>query len=382
MTGNLQVKNGKYYMIFNIYENGKRKQKWEATGLSEKGNKRKAEKMLRDRINEIEIEQVRRPADEIIFTDCVVHWLNVVKDKVDPITYQGYDLITKRHIISWPGWTGLSLSKIDRKLIQRFLDEKKENGRLDGKGGLSSKSVREFKNLLNLAFTQAIREDLLTNNPCEALQLPPKDSPEAHFYTLGQLNTLLSVSKDEPLYPIIKTAIVYGLRKSEILGLKWDSIDFDLNTLSIKYTVVKVTKAVEKARTKTKSSHRTFPLFPDMKDLFESIKKEQEANRKLFGAEYIQNDYVFCWPNGKPIGPDYVSHKFPKILKKYGLPHIRFHELRHSCASFLINQGFQMKDIQEWMGHSDIGTTMNIYGHLEMKRKLEIAEKMSNSITG
>ena len=139
---------------------------------------------------------------------------------------------------------------------------------------------------------------------------------------------------------------------------------------------------MEKARTKTKSSHRTFPLFPDMKDLFESIKKEQEANRKLFGAEYIQNDYVFCWSNGKPIGPDYVSHKFPKILKKYGLPHIRFHELRHSCASFLINQGFQMKDIQEWMGHSDIGTTMNIYGHLEMKRKLEIAEKMSNSITG
>ena len=157
MTGNLQVKTGKYYMIFNIYENGKRKQKWEATGLSEKGNKRKAEKMLRDRINEIEIEQVRRPADEIIFTDCVVHWLNVVKDKVDPITYQGYDLVTKRHIIAWPGWAGLSLSKIDRKLIQRFLDEKKENGRLDGKGGLSSKSVREFKNLLTLAFTQAIR---------------------------------------------------------------------------------------------------------------------------------------------------------------------------------------------------------------------------------
>lgn len=239
-----------------------------------------------------------------------------------------------------------------------------------------------MKTILNQTLNEAVREELLQVNPCTLLRLPPKSPPQAQFYTAEQLNTLLAAVQDEPMYPIIKTAIVYGLRRSELLGLKWDSIDFENDILTIKHTVVKVYTTVEKDKTKTKSSYRSFPLLPEMRSLFLALQKKSLENERLFKSEYTKTDYVFCWPDGRPVSSDYVSHRFGKLLKKHGLPHIRFHELRHSCASLLINNGCGLKEVQEWMGHSDIGTTANIYGHLETKRKQVMAEKLSGCING
>ena len=259
-------------------------------------------------------------------------------------TFQNYQMITKRHVLPWFEGKRLLLSEVNRKVLQEFLDEKALCGRLDGKGGLSPKSIRELKNILNQTLNEAVRE--------------------------------------EPLYPVIRTAVVYGLRRSELLGLKWDSIDFENEMLTIRHTVVKVYTTVAKDKTKTKSSYRSFPLLPEMRDLFLTLRDEQERNRRLLGRGYVKTDYVFCWPDGRPFTSDYVSHRFGKLLKKYGLPPIRLHDFRHSCASFLINRGFDLKAVQEWMGHADIGTTANIYGHLEIQRKQAMAAKMSDCIIG
>ena len=189
---------------------------------------------------------------------------------------------------------------------------------------------------------------------------------------------LLEVTKNERLYPLIYITSIYGLRRSEVLGLKWDSVNYETQTLSICHTVAKVTKVVEKDKTKNASSFRSFPLTADAAEMFRHLKKQEDLNRKLFGKEYHNNDYIFKWEDGKPYSPDYVSRAFGKLLKKYNLPHIRFHELRHSCASLLLSQGFGLKDVQEWLGHSDIKMTANIYGHLDTKRKQGIAANMSN----
>ena len=170
---------------------------------------------------------------------------------------------------------------------------------------------------------------------------------------------------------------MYGLRRSELLGLKWDSIDFENDRLTIKHTVSKVTKAVEKDKTKNASSFRSFPLTPEAKAIFNSEKAREAANSFLLKKAYQKNDYVFKWDDGHTYSPDYVSQQFSKLLKKHGLPHIRFHELRHSCASMLINAGFSLKDVQEWLGHSDIKMTANIYGHLDVARKKGMADKLS-----
>ena len=383
MTGSLQVKNGKFYMVLNTYVNGSRRQKWVSTGLSEKGNKRKAEEMLRELLcsKDKAKEKPEYLQPDVLFSDYVRFWLSQAAKRVDPVTQQGYEIIAKRHVLPYFEQNRVKLVDVNRRMLQEFLDEKSECGRVDGKGGLSPKSVREIKNILHQTLNEAIRAELIQTNPCSLLILLPSQPHEAKFYSVEQLNALLEAVKDEPLYPVIKTAIVYGLRRSELLGLKWDSIDFQNAVLTIKHTVVKVSETIAKDKTKSKSSHRSFPLLPEMRELFLQIKTEQAENRKLFGKAYIETEYIFCWPDGRPFPPDYVSQRFNALLKKYGFPHIRFHELRHSCASLLINQGCNLKDVQEWMGHSDISITADIYGHLETKRKQDMANRLSGCIS-
>lgn len=382
MTGSLQVKNGKYYIVLNSYENGKRKPKWIATGLPEKGNKRKAERMLREAISEEEARADEMQPTNILLSDYIRRWLHQIELRVDTVTLQGYTLLAERHILPFFEQKQVRLVDVTRTMIQDFLDEKGRNGRLDGKGGLSPKSVRELKNILNQVFNEAMREEYLSANPCTLIRLPPRAPSAAKFYTHEQLLALLAAIQDEPLCPLIQTAIIYGLRRSELLGLKWSSIDFEAGTLTIEHVVVKVSKTVAKDKTKTKSSHRSFPLLPEMRELFSTLQKNQRENSRLFGKAYVQTDYVFCWPDGRPFSPDYVSHRFKAILEKNGLPHIRFHELRHSCASLLINNGFGLKDVQEWMGHAEISTTADIYGHLETQRKIQMANTLSDCMGG
>ena len=210
--------------------------------------------------------------------------------------------------------------------------------------------------------------------------MPQTQRYESKFYSAEQITTLLNAIRDEPLYSLIRLTAVYGLRRSEVLGLKWDSIDFNTNTLTIKHTVSKVTEVIEKDKTKNASSRRSFPLIPDIKQMLLQLNEQENRNRKAFGKSYVNNDYILKWDDGRPFSPDYVTHRFSVLLKKNNLPHIRFHELRHSCASFLINMGFTLKDVQEWLGHSDIKMTANIYSHLDVSRMKNMADMLANTL--
>jgi integrase len=194
------------------------------------------------------------------------------------------------------------------------------------------------------------------------------------------MSRLLETLRNEPMYPLIKVTATYGLRRSEVLGLKWDSVDFSENTLLIKHTVVQFKERVEKDKTKIASSHRTFPLVLDIRALLLELKAKEAANREEFGSCFIENDYIFKWQDGKPYSPDSVTAKFAQLLKRHGFPHIRFHELRHSCASILIAKGFSLKDVQEWLGHSNIQMTANIYSHIDTTRKQLIADAMAKTL--
>ncbi len=378
MTGSLQIKNGKYYAVINTTGiNGKRKLKWVSTGLEVKGNKKRAEQFLRDTIKEYELKANQIHTD-ILFCDYVRHWLEVSKMKVDIITHQGYSSIANIHIIPYFEKLNLPLTEVTRDIIQQYLNSKFENGRYDGKGGLSPRSVKLHKTVIQLVLKEAHKSNLILNNPCEYVILPKQQKRKPTFYTASQLQELFSKIKDEELYNLIYFTVVFGLRRSEVLGLKWDSVNFETNTITIKHTVVQVSEIVEKDGTKNASSFRSYPLTDETKQILLQIKSKENENRRLFGKEYTENDYIFKWDDGKQYKPDYVSHKFSKLLEQNDLPHIRFHDLRHSCASLLIAKGFTLKDIQEWLGHSDIKVTANIYAHLDATRKNNIANAMSS----
>ena len=381
MTGCLQEKSGKYYLVLNVYENGKRKRHWLATGLPVKGNKRKAEQLLRQTLHEHELKAGVIHSD-VLFSDYVRYWLTIAKRKVDEVTFQGYEALARVHVLPYFDASGVKLQDVTLPLLQTYIDEKGAHGRTDGKGGLSARSLRLHKNILHQTLDEAVKSGLLYSNPSHFLILPKQTRHEAHFYTAGQLQILFDAIRDEPIYPLIKITALYGLRRSELLGLKWDSVDFERGTLTIRHTVTKVSKVVEKDKTKNASSYRSFPMTDEARSLFLAARDAGQEHKRLFGQAYHDCDYVFTWPDGRPISPDYVTEKFSALLKKHGLPHIRFHELRHSCASLLLSNGFGLKDVQEWLGHSDIKMTANIYGHLDAGRKQSIADQLSGVLSG
>ena len=331
MTGSLQVKNDRFFIVLSKSENGKRQQKWIATGLPTKGNKRKAEQMLREAMIEYD-KQPQFAKSNMLFTDCVQLWLEAVRRRVDVVTYQGYELIAKTQVIPFFEARHIKLRNVTINLLQEFFDEKAARGRKDGKGGLSPASLRRYRNVINQTLNHAIRNGWLFSNPCQLVELPKEEHYESSFYTENQLKRLFEETKGDPIYPLIKITALYGLRRSEVLGLKWDSVDFDSGRLTIKHTVAKVVKTIEKDKTKNSSSHRSFPLTPEARAIFLDVRKAEQESRRLFGKGYIESDYIFKWPDGKPFSPDYVSQHFALLLKNKGLPHIRFHELRHPCV--------------------------------------------------
>lgn len=379
MTGSLQIKGNTYYAVLNMTIDGKRKQKWVNTGLSAKCSKKEREKKLREILTQYEERKVSINCD-ILFADYIKEWLKVAQMKVDEVTYEHYVYDSNLHIIPYFEKLGIKLVDVNREVLQQYFNEKFKSGRVDGNGGLSPKTLRHFKNVINQTLGFALKNELIVQNPCQFVELPKVQRYDYKFYNLDEINALFDAIKDERLYSLYLITSMYGLRKSEALGIKWDSIDLEAKRLTIKHTVVKSKKIIEKDKTKNQSSYRSFPLTDEICNLFIRMKNDEIANKKLFGKGYNKNEYVFKWEDGTPYRPDYITSKHRKILKKYGFRHIRFHELRHSCATLLNAQGFTIKDIQEWLGHSDIQTTANTYAHLDIKRKESISQTLSNVI--
>lgn len=379
MTGCLQVKKDLFYIVLNTYENGKRKQRWLSTGLPVKGNKRKAQQMLREKLHEYELKTGAVTSD-VTAADYVRYWLSTAQRRVDPVTYQGYEVLANAHVLPYFDALGVKLQDVTPAILQTYIDEKAANGLKNGPGGLSPASLRRHKNILHQTLELAVKSNLLSSNPCRFVELPPTQRYEYHVYSASQLSDLFRAIQGDPLAPLVKLAALYGLRRSELLGLQWDSVDFENRTLTVKHTVSRVTQSVAKDKTKNASSYRSFPLTEEAEAVFRTAKKQEAENRRLLGRAYRENPYIFKWPDGTPFTPGYVSRHFRLLLQKHGLPHIRFHELRHSCASLLLNQGYSLKDVQEWMGHADIQMTANIYGHLDIQRKQAIAALLSDSL--
>lgn len=390
VAGHLQVKKDYYYMVLNLKdEQGKRKAKWLPTGIPATGkrNAKKAEELLLEtRMNyvapivaSVEIEGSKMTGD-MQFADFMLIWLNIIKNGVEENTYAGYQSNVEKRIVPYFRKRKVTLKELNALDIEQFYAYCQNELKLKGS------TIQHFHANIHKALKFALRHKLIAQNPMECVERPKAQKFSGAFYTAGELEQLFHVAQGDPMeFPILMAAF-YGLRRSEIVGLRWQSIDFENNTISIDHTVVQYRvdgkqKIVGKDRTKNQSSCRTMPLVPQFRELLLRMKSEQAENRKLCGNCYTESDYIFVNGMGQSYTPTYVTQRFKKLLNRYGLRMIRFHDLRHSCASLLLKNGVHMKDIQDWLGHSDYSTTANIYAHLDTGTKKISAETMSQVLT-
>lgn len=251
--------------------------------------------------------------------------------------------------------------------------------------GVSANTVIHRHANIRKALQHAFKLGLIDTNPADRIERPKKEKFVGSVYEEDELNRLFEIVKGDPIELGVILGAFYGLRRSEAVGLKWDAIDFKKKTITIRHTVTQATidgksKIIQKDRTKTKSSYRSLPLVPPFEELLHRLKAQQELNQKLCGRSYCKKytGYIYVNEIGELVKPGYLTQHFPLILQKNGMRKIRFHDLRHSCASLLYANGVSLKEIQEWLGHSDISTTSNIYTHLNFTSKVASA----NAIMG
>lgn len=377
VTASLQIRNGIYQAVLSYKKNEKWETKWKSTGIKAiKGNKKKAEnkkeeirKKFQEEINSDNIDN-----EDILFIDYMKKWLKMISSSVEPTTLNGYQGVINGRMTDYFKNTKITLQNIKPKHIQEFyqylLDE-----------GLCGNTVKHYHANIRKALQYAMKTDIILSNPADKVDLPKIEEYKPKFYTSDEVKTLLNEVIGTKLEIPVMIDCFYGFRRSEVIGLKWSAVDFENDTITIDHTITQSNgKLIIRDKTKTKSSKRTLPLEPIVKSFLIELKEKQKNNRELCGDSY-NKDYLeyICVDNcGNIIRPDYVTETFLKLLKRKNLKIIRFHDLRHTCASILLKNGANMKEIQAWLGHSNYNTTANLYAHLDSSSVNNTGKVMAN----
>ena len=381
VAGHLTLKNGRYYAVLN-YRNagGQRKTKWIALGLPEKGNKRKAEAELARLRAEFELpKEVGVLSSDMLFADYLLEWLEIAKGRLAVATYSSYAAMIKRPVGPYFRQRNLTLRELEARHLQMFYSEMLRK--------VKPNTVIHYHAIIHSALKYAVKTDMLVQNVADKVDRPKKNSFQPVFLSAEEMQKMFEALRGTKLELPVLVAAFYGFRRGEVLGLKWDAIDFERGTISVIRTVTTITvdgkqTEIEQQSAKTKSSLRTLPLIGSFREYFLQVKEAQELNEQICGNCYNHeyDGFVFVDELGERMRANYLTSAFPKFLESHGLRRMRFHDLRHSCASLLLANGVPLKHIQEWLGHSDFTTTANIYAHLDYKSKITSAQAMETGL--
>lgn len=308
---------------------------------------------------------------DISIDNFIDKYLEILTNRVKSNTYNFYIDMIDKHIKPYFAQLGLTLQELGIQDIQNYYNKKCRI--------LSANAVIKHHAFIHQMLDYAVSIDLIPKNPSDYVKLPKKVKFNPGNNDVKNILNLFNIVMNSIIKDVIFITALIGLRRSEALGLQWSSINFEDKTITISRTAVKnKSEVLYSDTTKTNSSHITLVIPDFLLCYLMNLKKEQEANKIYFGTEYIDSDYVCKRPDGSLFKPDYISHTFHSLIIKYELIHIRFHDLRHFSASYLLYRGVTMKEIQEFLGHSSINTTADIYAHLDFSSKIDIAKKMND----
>lgn len=293
---------------------------------------------------------------------------NVAKIKVRPSSHQTYKGYIDNHIkpnigdIPLEKLTTMDLQKLYRKLLTRGRVER--IGAENQPSGLSAKTVRNINQVISSAMDLAVAQKIITTNPTNACELPKVEHREMQTIPEEQLQAFLNEARATGVYEMYYIELATGLRRGELLGLKWQDIDWKNGVIKVKRQIARVDGKIVEAPLKTKNSYRTVTISP------QAIEVLREQKRKT------NDQYVFPSPNGGPISPDSVNNMLKRVLERAGIPKVRFHDLRHTFATIALQNGVDIKTVSGMLGHFSAGFTLDTYAHVTTSAQKEAAQTM------
>jgi integrase len=360
MKGHIRKRGKSWAVVFDLGRDasGKRRQKWHAVP----GTRRDAQRELARLLNEMNTGAYVEPA-RMTVSEFLDRWLaDYAKPKVSPKTFECYQEMIDGHIR--PALGAYLLPKLAPLHIQSFYSRALASGRKDGKGGLSAQSVVHFHRLLHKALAQAVKWQLLARNPVDAVEPPRAERKEMRALDEDETARLLSLLGESRLYMPTMLAVTTGLRRGEILGLRWGNVDLVAGTLTVVQSLEQTKGGLRLKSPKTHRSRRSIAL-PAMTTAALRLHRVKQAEERLaLGPAYDDEGFVCPRPGGAPWAPDVLSTAFAAFVRRSGLKQFRFHDLRHSHASHLLRAGVHPKIVSERLGHSTVGITLDTYSHV------------------
>jgi integrase len=372
LRGHIRQRGNKWCIVIDLGKgpDGKRKQKW-FSGYDSQGD---AEADLPHKLIDVQ-DGLYINDSSVSLKEYLNTWLTTIEPDIRPKTYQFYKYNVDHGIVPVIGHIRLDkLKPLDiKRMINKYLKD----------GTLSNTTIRHYYRTLSIALNKAVEWEIISKNPCKKIKPPAPDTPEMKVLTAKQVDKLLEYTKQSEfkvMYIPILLSVGCGLRRGEVLGLRWKDIDFENKIMHIRHNLQYINKEFILQEPKTKNGKRDIPLPTPIISILQEHKGEQETiKERLKIKDYKKEDAFVCaWENGTNIIPDYCYKTLGKLLKRCKLPHIRFHDLRHTYATLMLDNDANIKVLSELLGHSKTSITMDIYAHALPDSKKEAVQKIEN----
>jgi len=325
---------------------------------------------------------------DILFSEYMKQWLEDTKHTIAESTYYSYKDTIHNVICPYFDKQKIKLHDIERTHIEQFYKYKQRGS--ESKKGVKASTIRNYHANIRKALKDAYNDDLITSNPAAKVKLPRVVRFRGNPYTQSEIKALAEAIIGTRLeVPVLLTAW-FGMSRGEVMGVRWDAINFEAKTLSVNGTVTNwgsgkpaENEVFRPGEAKREMRLRSFPLSENQVSYFQTLKQKQADNRMLCGDSYNMDytDFLCVDAVGNKIRLSYVTVAFAEMLKKLGLRKIRYHDLRHTNITLLLEAGIELIKLQVWAGHSHLSTTADIYAHVQANSKKPLTDKMSEILS-